>query len=102
MISDIIEIYVGETNTALDGEVLKAVRNVGINVNKNELVKALQLAEKLVYCRECKRLKDCRGDSWQTSVINMGYIGWCNRTSRLGDVDYVKEYDFCSYGEREE
>lgn len=56
----------------------------------------------IVKCHECNKLNDCRNDSWQTGVIERGYIGWCNRTSRLGDVDYVKFNDFCSYGERSE
>lgn len=54
----------------------------------------------IVWCVECKKLRDCRYDSWQTGVIDMGYVGWCKKTSRLGDVTYVKVGDFCSYGER--
>ena len=54
----------------------------------------------VVRCKDCKKLCDCRNDSWQTSVISMGYVGWCIRTARIGDVDYVKADDFCSYGER--
>ena len=55
----------------------------------------------IVRCGECKKLRDCRHDSWQKGVIEMGYVGWCERTSRLGDVTYVRDSDFCSYGERE-
>ena len=56
----------------------------------------------IVRCGECKKLRDCRHDSWQKGVIEMGYVGWCERTSRLGDVTYVKATDFCSYGSRSE
>ncbi len=66
------------------------------------LIHRREVGQELVRCKECKKLYDCRGDAWQTSVIEKGYIGWCNRTSRIGDVDYVKENDFCSYGERRE
>ena len=54
----------------------------------------------IVRCGECKKLRDCRHDSWQKGVIEMGYAGWCERTSRLGDVTYVKDSDFCNHGER--
>ena len=56
----------------------------------------------IVRCKECEKLTDCRNDDWQKDVIEMGYIGWCNRTSRWGDVEYVKADDFCSRGERRE
>lgn len=59
-------------------------------------------AVSVVRCKDCKKLYDCRNDSWQTSVISMGYVGWCIRTARIGNVDYVKADDFCSYGERKE
>lgn len=84
MINDIIEIVVGEANFALDGEVLKAVRNVGINVDKDKLIEALQLAEKLVRCRECKWWADAEDYDCR---IHSGAFG--------GN-------DFCSYGERKE
>lgn len=67
-----------------------------------ELKKIVEQAPSIdiVRCGECKKLEDCRHDSWQKGVIDMGYVGWCERTSRLGDVTYVKASDFCSYGER--
>ena len=37
---DIIQIAYGETQMALENEVMKAVCKVGINVNKEELIKA--------------------------------------------------------------
>lgn len=56
----------------------------------------------IVCCEDCNQLRDCRNDSWESSVIDMGKIGWCWRISELGRVKYVKEGDFCSYGERKE
>ena len=37
-----IDIIYGEIETRLEGEVLKATQRVGVNVNKEELLKALQ------------------------------------------------------------
>lgn len=65
----------------------------------NGILHLKELDQNIIRCDKCKKLNDCRDDPWQTSVISSGYIGWCNRTSRPGDVDYVKIDDFCSYGE---
>lgn len=93
MISDIIEIVVGETNMAFDGEVLKAVRNVGINVDKDRLVEALQIAEKLVRCRECKykRIYDDDEEKYYYCALE-------DRPNRQWSVD---DTDYCSWGERD-
>lgn len=37
-----IEVFVAEMQTKFDDEILKAVQNVGINVEKEELLKALR------------------------------------------------------------
>ena len=79
--SDIIQIAYGEPQMTLDNEVMKAVCKVGISVNKEELVKALELSESLVRCKECKRRKKNK---------------FCLEHGR-----YEKNDDgFCSYGER--
>lgn len=57
--SDIIQVAYGELTTSFENEVMKAVQQVGINVNKEELLKALELADKLVYCKDCKHLRYC-------------------------------------------
>ena len=51
---DIINIAMGELTTAIDNEVMKAVQKVGIDVDKEELLKALELHRSLVRCGECK------------------------------------------------
>ena len=51
---DIINIAMGELTVVIDNEVMKAVQKVGIDVDKEELLKALDLYRSLVWCRECK------------------------------------------------
>lgn len=51
---DIINIAMGELTTVVDNEVVKAVQKVGIDVDKEKLLKALELYRNLVWCRECK------------------------------------------------
>ena len=57
------------------------------NVNKEELLKALELADKLVRCKECKHWLDGSG--------------LCKHWSKLYGSVLTKADDFCSYGERE-
>ena len=54
MKSDIISIAMGELTATFDNEVVKAVRKVGIDVDKEELLKALELYHNLVQCKDCK------------------------------------------------
>lgn len=84
--SDIIQVICGELTTSFENEVVKAVQQVGINVNKEELLKALELADKLVRCEDCKWYEE----EWF-------YCGLHNNA----DKD-IKPTDFCSYGERKE
>ena len=76
---DIINITMGELTTAVDNEVVKAVQKVGIDVDKEELLKALELYHNLVHCEECKK--------WRN--------GWCYKYGRA-----FWPFDFCSCGER--
>lgn len=84
--SDIIQIIYGELTTSLENEVMKAVQQVGINVNKEELLKALELADKLVRCKDCefKMLYDGETKYYYCALINRS----------------VDDCDFCSWGER--
>lgn len=88
---DIIQIAYGEPQMVLDNEVMKAVGRVGISVNKEELVKALELSESLVRCKECeyKRLYD--------GETKYYYCALEDRPNRQWSVD---DTDFCSWGER--
>lgn len=61
-----IDIAMGQMNTVFENEVFKAVRNVGINVDKDELLKALRYDRcqyekgyndrdsELIRCKDCK------------------------------------------------
>ena len=78
---DIINITMGELTTAVDNEVMKAVQKIGIDVDKEELLKALELYHNLVRCKECTERDD----------------DWCMYFGKMINPD-----DFCSYGERKE
>ena len=90
MKSDIITIAMGELQVAFDNEVMKAVQKVGIDVDKEELLKALELHRSLVRCVECKWFNEkygsCHAYHWD---LNQGL--------EYAEVDAD---DFCSYGER--
>lgn len=82
---DIINITMGELTTAFDNEVVKAVQKVGIDVNKEELLKAIELYHSLVRCGECKY-----DGTWKCPWRN-------TQVTR-----YPSANDFCSYGCRSE
>ena len=82
---DIISMTIGDIQTEIDNGIMRAVRNVGVNVNKEELIKALELNEKLVRCCECKKRN--------TDACRMIHGKGMNR--------HVFDDDFCSYGEKE-
>ena len=61
-----IDVIMGQMNMVYENEILKAVQNVGVNVDKNELLKALQY-DRRQYQKgyadrdsEIIRCKDCR------------------------------------------
>lgn len=89
--SDIIKIAIGEMSMAFDGEVMKAVRKVGIDVDKDKLLEALQLAEQLVRCRDC---------SWWDRTV----VGHTQGGEDVGDrlcrrhLWWTMETDYCSSG----
>ena len=92
-----IELIMEQINLSLEGEICKAVQKVGINVDKDELTKALQYDrgqyqkgyndrdKELVRCRECRFKTVTDSPSWDY---------WCKRNERNVDED-----DFCSDGE---
>ena len=90
---DIIDMTMGELRTEIDNGIMRAVQNVGINVSKEELIKALELNEKLVRCKDCKY--------WHDHITTT----WCSRGAELRPQEsgWIKRNadDFCSYGERE-
>ena len=87
--SDIIQVICGELTTSFENEVMKAVQQVGIHVNKEELLKALELADKLVRCKDCKHGEYREDfDDYLCDQLGLGTVN---------DADF-----FCSYGERKE
>ena len=83
--TDIIKTISSEITATFDCEVMKAVQRVEISVDRESLIKALQLAEKIVYCKDCK---------------------WRNRFGCAleirDDSDRPNDDDYCSFGERKE
>lgn len=92
--SDLIQIAYGETQMALENEVMKAVCKVGINVNKEELLKALELSESLVRCAECKY----HNGEYCFRLVSKD--AWDLIGSQC--VITMQPDDFCSYGCRKE
>ena len=91
--SDIINITFGTLMTSLDDEVVRAVQKVGIDIDKEELLKALELYHNLVRCSECKF----------SEVIQKDSNGVMARYCRAFTIPMMKsDDDFCSYGERSE
>lgn len=94
--SDIIQVICGELTTSFDNEVMKAVQQVGINVNKEELLKALELADKLVYCKECVY---CEQDLIVERTSD-GHERWINLCHVSKPPKVVELHHYCGYGER--
>lgn len=98
-----IHIIYGQMETQMEGTILKAVQNVGVNVDKEELLLALKYdrkqyligyedgeadaLESIVRCKDCKH---CIYNSYVLGDVRCGYL----------HTDYIKENSFCSYGER--
>ena len=95
-----IELIMGQMNMFLEGEICKSVQNVGVNVNKEELLKALQYDRKqyqngyndrdteIIRCKNCKYFD--RFD---------GVFPWCSKWNN-GSITDPEGY--CFMAEREE
>ena len=69
-----IDIIISKMNMQMDGEIFKAVQNVGVNVDRDELLKALQYDRgqyqkgytdrdsEIVRCKDCKHKVDTVDD----------------------------------------
>ena len=67
-----VDLIVSEMNLRMEGEIFKAVQNVGVNVDRDELIKALQYDRdqyqkgyadrdaEIVRCKDCKHV-ECEG-----------------------------------------
>lgn len=83
--SDLITVTMDALQTEFDNEVVRAVQNVGIYVDKEKLIEALQLAESLVRCKDCKH----------TITRPDGEI-YCEKL----DMEEIPVSHFCGWGER--
>ena len=86
--SDLITVTMGALQTEFDNEVVRAVQNVGIDVDKEKLIETLQLTESLVRCKDCKH-------RYMDGEVTHYY--WC----RLHDRP-VDDTDYCAWGEESE
>ena len=127
---DIIQVTYSELAIKFDDEVMKAVQQIGINIDKEELLKALELADKLVRCAECKwytkphikynngkkKYFDSEAEIEYVTTdtgINVGgkcagHKTFCVAHDRVNPDDYAelvifrRTDDYCSYGKRRE
>lgn len=90
-----------QINKAVDEEIYRAVLKVGVNVDREELIKALQY-DRNQYVKgyndknaEIVRCKDCRHFTHYADGC-----GVCNEKDHI--LTYQNQNDFCSYGERAE
>ena len=92
-----IDLIVSEMNMKVEGEVYKAVQNVGVNVDRDELLKALNY-DRSQYQKgyadrdaELVRCKDCIAAHDGELIYEM----WCGITGKR-----IMRDDFCSNGRR--
>ena len=94
-----IDILYGQMEMQMEGEIMRAVQNVHVNVDKEELLRALKYdrgqyqkgyedgkrdaLESIVRCKDCKNVQ--KDELFGTL--------WCNGTIVKGDY-------FCASGER--
>lgn len=83
-----IELFRGDMNVELEGTILKAVANVGVNVNKEELLKALNYDRKQYekgYQDAMNEVKQPRPLKYEE--IKAGMYVWDNELRQCGKVD---------------
>lgn len=97
-----IHIIYGQMKTQMEGTILKAVQNVGVNVDKEELLLALEydrkqylmgyedgeadVWESIVRCKNCKHME-----------VTPDKLRWCNVWNGINGMG---DEGFCNYGER--
>ena len=96
-----IEVIQTQMHNQIEGEIYKAIINVGVNVDKEELLKALAYDRDQYqkgYAdreKEIVRCKDCKW--WNITTATFPTKGYCGR--------YRGEHDgnwFCADGERKD
>lgn len=104
-----IDIIYGQMETQMEGDILRAIQRYGINVDKEELLRALQYDRgqyekgyadgKADAMADLVRCKDCQHYNEQEKR--------CDHPSQDCEYCYdcwleMEPNDFCSYGERRE
>ena len=96
-----IKIIMQEMQAQRENQVYQAVQNIGVDVDKEELLKALSYdrnqyekgyraaKDEIVHCKDCRH--------YATNTELLGNV--CNRLFTLFPM---KLGDFCSYGERKD
>ena len=84
-----IDLIVGQMNIQFEGEVCKAVQNVGVDVDKDELLKALQYDRgqyqkgyndrdaEIVRCKDCKHYESGYGCKLWHTIYNTSDEWFC-------------------------
>ena len=96
-----IQIVMGEMNVAIENEVCKAVQNIGVTVDRAELLRALRYDrdqyrkgyadrdKEIIRCRDCARsIPPCNG--WDRRCELHGVVGeddFCNYAKPKGAKD---------------
>lgn len=101
-----IDIIYGQMETQMEGTIMRAVQKVDVNVDKDELIRALKYdrdqynegydagmadaVAELVYCKQCKHWKD----------IGKG----CTDHVRCCEIGFymIVENGYCYFGERKD
>lgn len=97
-----VEIIYGQMQTQMEGDVFRVIQSYGIDVDKEELIRALRYdrgqyekgyadgkrdaMDSIVRCVDCKHRSHNTPDG----------LHWCNEHERGS----LSDDDFCSYGER--
>lgn len=100
-----VDLILSEMNLRLDGEIFKAVQNVGVNVDRDELIKALrydrgQYQKGYAYRdSEIVRCKDCKYRSFYCTEETDGTTLYTCHHPCANDVPRPLDW-FCADGER--
>ena len=87
-----VDLIISEMNMRMDGEIFKAVQNVGVNVDRDELIKALRYDRdqyKKGYADRDSEIVRCKDCKWR----------WTEACFCKAKKDTQDEW-FCSEGER--
>lgn len=93
-----IDIIMGQMNISYENEICKAVQNVSVNVDKNELLKALQYDRgqyQKGYADRDSEIIRCKGCKYREKSDSPFWEAWCNMLNRYCDLDW-----FCADGKR--